>query len=257
MYIDVHAHLTDERYKNTDGVVSAIKTAGTGMVICSGFDVESSYAARDLAEKYDIVWFSVGFQPQEIGKYRTGDLEKLRALSKHEKCLAIGEIGLDYHYPDNPEKSFQKELFAAQIKMADEEELPVVVHSRDCAEDTLLLLRENERYLGHGGVLHCYSYSAEMVADFEKTGFYFSFGGTSTYQNAKRVKRSAATVSSARILTETDSPYLTPEPKRGEINTPANIPYIAKNLAALRGVTEETLVNSVEANARRLFKKWK
>ena len=134
--------------------------------------------------------------------------------------------------------------------------MPVVIHSRDCAEDMLSVLRENRGFLSHGGLLHCYSHSAEQSRDFEALGLYFSFGGTSTFETARKVKRSAATISLERILTETDSPYLTPVPKRGEFpNTPANIPYIAKNLAELKGVTEQDFVRQVQENAWRLFKK--
>lgn len=256
MYIDVHAHMTDKAFREVETTMSAIKAAGVGLVICSGYDMPSSYASRDLAEKYDFVYFSAGFQPQELKKYREGDLEKLRALMRHEKCLAVGEIGLDYHYPDNPSEELQKELFTAQIRMAYEEGVPVVIHSRDCAEDMLQILRENRAYLGHGGLLHCYSHSAEMSRDFEELGLYFSFGGTSTYESAKKVQKSASVISFDRILTETDSPYLTPAPKRGQFpNTPANIPYIAKNLAKLRGVTEDELIRRVEENAKRLFTK--
>ena len=256
MYIDVHAHLTDKAFENLDATTSEIKAAGVGLVICSGYDLKSSYAARDLAEKYDFIYFSAGFQPQELSKYKEGDLERLRALVRHKKCVAVGEIGLDYHYEDNPSKELQKELFIEQIKLSDEEGLPVVIHSRDCAEDMLSVLRENRGFLSHGGLLHCYSHSAEQSRDFEALGLYFSFGGTSTFETARKVKRSAATISLERILTETDSPYLTPVPKRGEFpNTPANIPYIAKNLAELKGVTEQDFVRQVQENAWRLFKK--
>lgn len=257
MYIDVHCHLNDAAFADTaETVVQRMSAAGIGLAICSGFDLESSYAARELSEKYDFIYFSAGFQPQEIGKYKEGDLERLRALLRHKKCLALGEIGLDYHYPENPAKDFQKELFAQQLALADEEGMPAIIHSRDCAEDMLSLLCENRDLLGHGGLLHCYSHSAEQIAAFAALGLYFSFGGTSTYTNAKKVKKSAAAVPADRILTETDSPYLMPEPFRGTFpNTPANIPCIVKELALLRGVGEAEFCAQVERNARRLFKK--
>ena len=257
MYIDVHCHLNDGAFEGkTEDVVRSVRAAGVGFVVCSGFDIESSYRAARLAEAYDFIYFSAGFQPQEIGKYKEGDSERLRALLRHKKCLALGEIGLDYHYPDNPEKEFQKEIFISQLKMADEEGMPVVIHSRDCAEDMLSLLRENEVYLGHGGLLHCYSHAAEMVDSFAALGLYFSFGGTSTYTNAKKVVKSAARVPLDRILTETDSPYLTPEPLRGQFpNTPANIPYIADALARLKGVAPAAFQTAVYQNAKRLFTK--
>jgi TatD DNase family protein len=257
-YIDVHCHLNDPAFSDVAPVVEAMKAAGLVLAVCAGYDMESSYRAREIAEKYDFVYFSAGFQPQEVGKYRSGDIERLRSLARHEKCLAVGEIGLDYHYPDNPPKEVQKEIFVAQLKMASEEGLPVVIHSRDCAEDMLSTLRENREKLGHGYLLHCYSHSAEQGALFEKEGGYFSFGGTATFQKAKKVEKSVVSLPLEKILTETDSPYLTPEPKRGEFpNTPANIPYIAARIAALKGVSEEELTEQVITNAKRLFAKWR
>lgn len=257
MYIDVHCHLNDSAFEGkTDEVIAGIKAAGVELVVCSGFDMESSYRAASLAEKYDFIYFSAGFQPQEIGKYKEGDMPRLRELLRHEKCVALGEIGLDYHYPDNPGKEFQKEIFIKQLQLADEEGMPVIIHSRDCAEDMLSILRENRVYLGHGGLLHCYSHSAEQISSFAELGLYFSFGGTSTYANAKKVAKSAAAVPLDKILTETDSPYLTPEPLRGRFpNTPANIPHIAERLAQLRSISVSDFCAAVRANAERLFKK--
>lgn len=256
MFIDVHAHLTEECFQDIENVMAEIEKANVGAVICSGYDMLSSYAAMQLSERFESVYFCAGYQPQELGKYVNGDLDRLRMLARHEKCVAIGEIGLDYHYENNPSKAVQKELFEAQICLADEEGLPIVVHSRDCANDTLMLLRENREKLRHGGLLHCYSYAAEMVGAFETLGIYFSFGGTSTYKNSNKVKKSVCAVANERILTETDSPYLTPVPFRGTFpNTPANIPYIARNLAMLRGEEEAAFAGQVLQNARRLFPK--
>ncbi len=256
MYIDVHAHLTDDVFAESDVVASEILAAGVGLVICSGYDLKSSLKACALAEKYDYIYFSAGFQPQELGKYKDGDFERLRALLRHEKCVAVGEIGLDYHYEDNPPKDLQKEAFVSQIKLAFEEGLPIVIHSRDCAEDMLHILKEKRNYLGHGGVLHCYSHSAEQSKSFEDLGLYFSFGGTATFDTARKVKKSVAAVSLDRILTETDSPYLTPVPKRGQFpNTPANIPYIVEKLAEIKGISVQELKDKVQENAWRLFKK--
>ncbi|MBP5242739.1 MAG: TatD family hydrolase [Clostridia bacterium] len=258
MYIDAHCHLNDTAFTQVEATMSEVKAAGVGIVICSGYDMESSYRAKELAEKYEEIYFCAGFQPQEVGKYQEGDIERLRDLVRHEKCIAVGEIGLDYHYPDNPAKEFQREIFEKQIELAHEEGLPIVIHSRDCAEDMQTVLQENIAKLGHGGLLHCYSHSAEQSVAFEKLGMYFSFGGTATFENSRKVVKSVARVSLDRILTETDSPYLTPVPKRGTFpNTPANIPYIAAKLAQLRGITEEELTTAVYQNAKRLFKKIK
>lgn len=261
MFIDVHCHLTDEKFASVGGteeVLRRAREAGVRGFVCAGFDLASSYAAAELAEREDDVYFCAGFQPEELSGFRDGDLEKLSELLKLPECVAVGEIGLDYHFPDNPGKELQKELFAAQLALAAEAELPVVVHSRDACADTLEILRSNRSLLKRGGLMHCYSYSAESVRDFAELGFYFSFGGTSTFRNAKKVKESAALVPADRILTETDCPYLSPEPFRGVFpNEPKNVVYVLKNLAVLRREEEEVLKARIVANAKRLFFKIK
>ena len=230
MYIDVHCHLTGEEWEETGGVQAAIaraKQAGVGLMICSGFDLASSKIAAALAENTDGVYFCAGFHPSELGKYNDGDLDEIRALCQKDKCVAVGEIGLDYHFDDNPEKSVQKQLFIWQLQLADRLGLPVVIHSRDAAQDTIELLEEHKALLKHGGLMHCYSYSAEMAERFAKLGLYFSFGGPATFKNAKKVWESVESLPMERILSETDCPYLTPVPLRGTFpNEPKNIPYI-------------------------------
>ena len=240
MSIDVHCHLTGGEYQRAGGlsaVLSRAREAGVTACVCSGFDLPSSAAAAGLAEKYE-----------------EGDLGKIKALTAHPKCVAVGEIGLDYHYPDNPARELQKEIFSAQLKLADEAGLPVVVHSRDAAADTLELLKDNAELLKRGGLLHCYSYSAEMLREFAALGFYFSFGGTSTYKGAKKVQESVRRTPADRILTETDSPYLTPEPLRGSFpNEPKNVVRVLENLAVLREEKKEALEKQISQNAKRLF----
>lgn len=259
--IDAHCHLTGDEYDGVGGVEAVLdraKEAGVKRVIVSGFDLDSSREAKSLAETYASVYFTVGFHPSELEKYREGDLEELGRLAAHEKCVAIGEIGLDYHFPDNPSPDFQEELFIKQMELADKLRLPIVVHSRDAAEDTLTLLRAQKELLKKGGLMHCYAYSTEMVKDFAALGFYFSFGGTSTFKNAKKVKESAKAVPLDRLLTETDSPYLAPEPFRGTFpNECKNVRHVAENLSALRGEKEEELQERIFANAKRLFPKLK
>lgn len=261
MLIDVHCHLTGGEYERSGGVSAVLeraRAAGVGAVICSGFDLDSSYRAAELAEKYEDVYFCAGFQPQELKKYRDGDLERIAALANASKCVGIGEIGLDYHYPDNPRKELQKEIFVRQIRLADEAGLPIVVHSRDAAADTLEILRANRAFLKNGALLHCYSYSKETAKDFAALGMYFSFGGTSTYKNAERVRENARAIASDRLLSETDSPYLTPEPFRGNFpNEPKNVKYVTENLARLREENEEELEERIFANAKRLFPRLK
>jgi TatD DNase family protein len=261
MYIDVHCHLTGGEYKEiggAEGVLARAKEHGVGIVICSGFDLDSSMIAKDLSEQYEEVYFSAGFHPSELDKYKEGDVEKLAELCRHEKCVAVGEIGLDYHFEDNPSPETQREFFLRQLIMADELGLPVVLHSRDAAQETLELLQANKHLLKKGGLMHCYSYSAEMVKDFLELGLSFSFGGPSTFKNAKRVVESVQRIPAHRILTETDCPYLTPVPFRGVFpNEPKNVKYIAENMAILRNENIEELKKQVLQNAKQLFFKLK
>lgn len=254
-YIDVHCHINDKDYGPVEELLSRVKACGVEKIISVGFDLPSSEYCKELAEKYQFVYFTAGFHPTELKKYRQGDLEKIEQLAKHEKCVAIGEIGLDYHYPDT-DKPLQTEIFKAQIKLAHKLCLPVQIHSRDSAEDMYETLKEYKEYLSYGALLHCYSHSQELSKEFEKLGLYFSFGGTSTYSGSKKAKRTIASLALERILTETDSPYLPPKSKYGTFpNTPESIPEILKNIAEIRSIGEEQAAEKVWQNAHTLFKK--
>lgn len=261
MLVDAHCHLTGEEFGAGGGIEGLLRRAkenGVCRLIASGFDLNSSFLSMKFAESREEIYFCAGFHPSELGKVREGDLERLKELCLHEKCVAVGEIGLDYHFADNPPKEMQRELFVRQMQLADELALPIVVHSRDACYETLELLRENRALLKRGGVMHCYSYSPESVKDFLELGLYFSFGGPSTFKNANKVKESARLVPVGRILTETDCPYLTPVPYRGVFpNEPKNIKYILENLAVIRQESEKELEKSVEENSKRLFPKMK
>lgn len=258
-YIDVHCHLTGEDYALVGGVDETVlraRASGVERMICSGFDMQSSLQAQALASRFEEVYFCAGFHPSELRKYREGDWDILRALCADKKCVAVGEIGLDYHFEDNPSREEQKECFLRQLQIADEEGLPVVIHSRDAARDTLEFLREHVSLLKRGGLLHCYSYSPEMTADFAALGFYFSFGGTCTFKNANKVCESVMRVPMDKILSETDCPYLTPVPHRGEFpNQPQYVAYAVRKMAELKQVDEERLKTQIRTNAQRLFAK--
>ena len=257
MYIDIHCHLTGDEYNQKGGVEQVLaraKAAGVSRVVCSGFDLESSRRAKALAEKYDGVYFCAGFHPSELFKYHDGDLEEIERLCGHEKCIAVGEIGLDYHYENNPPKQMQRALFLKQLELADRLKLPVVLHSRDAAEETLTLLEENKALLKVGGLMHCYSSSPEMAERFLRLGLSFSFGGTSTFKNAKKVQESVRRIPATRILSETDCPYLTPEPFRGDFpNEPMHVVRVVNKLAALKEQSEEDMKQQIRKNAQALF----
>ena len=259
MYIDVHCHLTGEEYEANGGVEEAIKraeAAGVSRMICSGFDLTSSLRAAELAERFESVYFCAGFHPSELKKYQSGDLETIERLCKKEKCVAVGEIGLDYHYEDNPTRETQKELFLRQLELASSLCLPVVIHSRDAAQDTAELLEQNAELLKFGGLMHCYSYSPEMSERFSSLGLSFSFGGTATFKNAKKVQESVRQIPAPLILSETDCPYLTPEPFRGRFpNEPKLVKEVVKKLAELKEKTIEEMQTQIWENAARLFPK--
>ena len=261
MYTDIHCHLTGEEYAETggaDGVIERAKANGVHLIVCSGFDLTSSEQAKRIAERHEGVYFTAGFHPSELHKYREGDLEKIETLCGHEKCIAVGEIGLDYHFEDNPAPETQRELFLAQMRIAHKLGLPFVIHSRDAAEETYTMLTENVALLEYGALLHCYSYSAEMAKRFEALGLYFSFGGPCTFKNAKKVQDSVRAIPAHRILSETDCPYLAPVPFRGEFpNEPKNAVFVTETLAALKELSVERMAETIRENAQALFYKLK
>ncbi|MDE6868032.1 MAG: TatD family hydrolase [Clostridia bacterium] len=254
-FIDVHCHINESDYGDVDALIKNIRSAGVEKIISVGFDLPSSEYCRDLSEKYGCVYFTAGIHPTELKNFRDGDLGEIEKLAAHKKCVAIGEIGLDYHYPDT-DKKLQREVFLAQIDMAKKLNLPVQIHSRDCAEDTLNILKTCAFELSAGGLLHCYSYSPEIAQEIQKLGFCFSFGGTCTYSGSKKARRTIAALNINRIMTETDSPYLAPKSRQGEFpNTPGSIPEIARTIADLRGMSVEEVSEAVWNNAHSLFKK--
>lgn len=249
--IDVHAHFAEEGYK-FPAEWERIVSAGVTMVVLAGDTVAHSRMHRAFAEEYAGAYFTAGVHPSETDGFGESELCALRELACHEKCVAIGEIGLDYHYPDT-NKTAQRAAFTAQLELAFEAGLPVQIHSRDCAADMLSILREYRSLLSHGFLLHCYSHGKEMMDDFAELGAYFSFGGTVCFKNARRNAESAAYCPADRILTETDSPYLSPF--RGEKNSPCNIPVILNKLAEMRGTGARELEAQIGKNARTLFPK--
>ena len=261
MLIDCHCHLTGGEFENVgglEGVMDRAKEHGVERMICSGYDLDSSFVAAEIAEKYDHVYFCAGFHPSELNKYKDGDMDRLRALCEHHKCVAVGEIGLDYHFDDNPPKETQRELFLKQLEIANEAGLPVVIHSRDAAQETLELLQANTHLLQKGGLMHCYSYSAEMMELFLGLGLRFSFGGPCTFKNANKVQECVRRIPATHLLSETDCPYLTPVPYRGTFpNEPKNVKYVVEQFAALREQEMEAIEKQIEENTKTLFFKLK
>lgn len=249
--IDIHAHFADEGYVFPEEW-ERIRAAGVHTVVLAGDTISHSRMHRKFAEEYEGAYFCAGVHPSETADFSEADLAELRVLCQSDKCVAVGEIGLDYHYPDT-DKRGQRNAFILQILLADELGLPVQIHSRDCAFDMLSILREMKEHLSRGFLLHCYSHGCEMADDFLSLGAYFSFGGVTCFKNARRAVESVVVCPPSRILSETDSPYLSPF--RGEKNSPANIPVIVQKLAEIKGVSIEEMVTAIQENAKRLFPK--
>ncbi|MGN0804473.1 MAG: TatD family hydrolase [Candidatus Coproplasma sp.] len=255
MFIDVHCHLDYKTYGDLDALLQSFDEAKVTKVITVGFDLQSSLECCEIAQKYEGVYFTAGFHPTELSKYKEGDLEEIERLCAHPKCVAVGEIGLDYHYPDT-NKELQQEIFVRQLRLANKLALPVEIHSRDCAEDMLAILKQNSALLNHGALMHCYSHSTELSEEFAKLGLCFSFGGASTWKGAKKAKRTISALPFERLLTETDSPYMPPQSAYGSFpNTSKSIFEICASMADIKGVTVEKMAEIVWANAHRLFVK--
>lgn len=254
MLIDTHAHLTDERYAGAEAIIAAMADDGLERIVTVGYDLPSSRAAAALAAAHPAVYFAAGVHPNDTGRLRDGDLDELLALTRDPKCVAIGEIGLDYHYPDT-DKATQLRWLEAQLELAAQTKLPVVFHIRDAYGDFDAMMRRKIGCLTGGAVLHCFSGSKEFALHYVDNGFYVSFSGSITFKNAVRLAEVVPVIPADRLLVETDCPYLTPEPHRGKLNYPAYVRYTAGKAAALRGEPFEILAQNTTANAYRFYYK--
>jgi TatD DNase family protein len=250
--VDTHAHLNDSRLApDVDQWLQEARAVDVKLIINVGADVESSRLAVSQAASHDELVAAVGVHPHEAKSWNAQMEVDLLELLEHPKVCAYGEIGLDYYYDFSP-KHIQQEVFAAQLRIAKAKRLPVIIHDRDAHQDVLRILEQNGPYPA-GGVMHCYSGSAEMLPAYLDLGFCISFAGPLTFRNAKRPALAAAEVPDDRLLVETDCPYLSPEPYRGKLNHPARVVHIVERLAELRGVEFATIASQTTSNALRLF----
>lgn len=246
--IDTHCHIYSEYYDDISKIIEDISTAGIEKVIVNGCDMKSNLEVLELVKKYDIVYGALGFHPTELENF---DDECISWLDKHindDKIVAIGEIGLDYHY-DDTDKIMQQNAFKKQLDIAKKYNKPVIVHCRDAIKDTYDMLSNYEIK----GSIHCYSGSLEMAREFIKLGYYIGIGGVCTYKNSKNIINVLENVPLSYILLETDSPYLSPEGKRGEVNSPANIPIIVNKISEVKNTSNEEVIRITTDNANSLF----
>lgn len=254
MFVDTHTHLDDTRYNDDrDAVLARAREAGVERFVTIGCDLASSRAAVALAAQYDSVYAAIGVHPHEVRHIADGWYDELLRLARHKKVVAYGEIGLDYHYNHSSPKE-QRDRFREQVQLARELKLPVIIHTREAQKDTIAILRE-ERASEVGGVFHCFSGDAWLAKDALDLGFYLSFSGIVTFQNAAMLREIAKTVPLDRLLIETDCPYLAPVPYRGKRNEPAYVVHVADQLAAIHGTLSPTDIGfRTTENAKRLFK---
>ncbi len=248
--IDSHCHLTDGRFDNPESIINDMERDGLEALICIGYDTASSVCASELSEKYAGVYSSAGIHPSEIGHER--DLDGIIPLLSKDKNVAVGEIGLDYHYDDGPDRYVQKEWFVRQLDLAIQTHKPVIIHSRDCDGDMLPILKSYAKKLTYGCEIHCFSSSLEIAKEYVKLGFYIAFGGAITFKNARKGDIVRA-VPDELLLAETDAPYLAPVPHRGELNEPKYVRYVIERLAEERGTSFEKIREITSVNAKRLF----
>lgn len=253
MIFETHAHYDDEQFDtDRDELLNAFYENGIGYVVNVGASLKSTQTSIALAEQYPFVYAAAGVHPNETAELNESTFEWLRKQCLHTKVVAVGEIGLDYYW-DEPSHEIQKYWFERQLVLAKEINKPVIIHSRDAAKDTYDILAAQDA--GEiGGVIHCYSYSQELALMYVKMGFYIGVGGVVTFKNAKKMKEVVEAVPIEKIVLETDSPYLAPEPNRGRRNSSLNIPRIAQEIAQIKGISYEEVIAVTEQNARDLYR---
>ncbi|GAB6099735.1 TatD family hydrolase [Halanaerocella petrolearia] len=251
MLVDTHAHLDFPRFDNDrDKVIQDAYRLGVKQVINVGADMESSRNSVELAKEYNFISASVGVHPHEAKSFTDEDYQELKKLASQSEVVAIGEMGLDYHYDNSPRQK-QQEVFRKQLQLAKEVDLPVVIHSREAREDTLEILKEEAK--GSEGVLHCFGYDLEVAREVIDLGFYVALGGVLTFGSAQELRMTVPNLSLDRVLIETDAPYLTPEPHRGERNEPKYVKEVAKKIAELKNTSLEKVAEQTTNNAKELF----
>lgn len=252
MLFDTHVHLNaDQFFDDRDEVIQRALDAGVTNMVVVGFDRKTIPLALEIAEQYDFIYAAIGWHPVDAIDMKEEDLLWIEELSTHPKVVAIGEMGLDYHWDKSP-KDIQKEVFRKQIQLAKKLKMPIIIHNREATEDVITILEE-ERADEVGGIMHCYSDHVEYVQRCLDLGFYISLGGPVTFKNAKDPKEVAKIVPLDRLLIETDCPYLAPHPHRGKRNEPAYVKLVAETIAEIKGISLEELAQRTTENAKKLF----
>ncbi len=254
MIFDTHAHYDDEAFEeDREELLAQMESAGIGGIVNVGASVRGIRASQELAERYPFVWAAVGAHPDEVGSLDEETLQWMYGLCQKPKTVAVGEIGLDYYW-DKESHELQKQWLIRQLEMAKETGLPVNIHSREAAQDTFDIMKEHHAGTT-GGIIHCFSSSAQMALEYVKLGYYIGIGGVVTFKNARVMKEVAAAVPLDRIVVETDCPYLAPAPNRGKRNSSIYLPLVIEEIARIRGVSAQEVEEATWENAHRVYKK--
>lgn len=248
MLIDSHCHVLSSEYDDIDKIIKDVFATDVGKIIINGFDLASSIEAVSIAEKYENVYAAIGIGPENIDSFKNEDIEMFEHLALSSKVVAVGEIGLDYYWTRENEQR-QVEVFKLMLMLAKKHKFPVIVHSRKAIEETYNLLKEYNAY----GIMHCFSGSLQMADKFIKIGFLIGISGIVTFKNSKKLKEIVESVDLCNLSLETDSPYLTPEPFRGKLNTPSYISFIARKIAEIKGVSYEMVADITSNSVNQKF----
>lgn len=257
---DSHAHYEDGRFdEDRESLLSSMSSLGVEFIVNVGSSVETSVETVKMTQKYPFIYGSVGVHPEECANMTQKDIDMIKSLAKNDKIVAIGEIGLDYHYPE-PERSVQKKWFVEQIKLAVSLQMPVIVHSRDAAADTMEIIKhyggrsENGGCTdGRYGVIHCYSGSAEMAKEYADMGYYIGVGGVLTFKNASRLKKVVEQIDIHRLLIETDCPYMAPVPYRGKRNDSSLLKYVVQCISEIKNMAADEVIKITRVNALTMY----
>ncbi len=251
MYFDSHAHYDDERFdEDRESLIQGLREKGVDFIVNAAADMKSCHTSLALAEKYPFIYSSIGVHPHDVKDLTDADIEEMKQLAAHQKVVAIGEIGLDYYYDNSPRED-QRKWFKVQLELAKELDLPVIIHSREASQETFDIIVESGV---KEGVIHCFSGSYELAKEYVKRGFYIGVGGSLTFKNAKKTVEVVEGIGLEHILIETDCPYLTPVPHRGERNDSSYLKFVVEKIAQIKGISMDEVAKVSTENAKKLFR---
>ncbi|MDD7220078.1 MAG: TatD family hydrolase [Clostridia bacterium] len=255
MIVDTHAHYDDEVFDpDREKLLGSMQENGIEKIVNVCASVDGLNDTVKLMEEYSFIYGAVGVHPDDAGKMTQETLDEIRRLSCLDKMVAIGEIGLDYYWhKEDEEHKIQQEMFRAQMDIAREQKLPFMIHSRDAAQDTMDIVKKYMNKGMYGGIIHCFSYSREIAREYLNMGLYLGIGGVVTFKNAKKLKETVLYAPLSQLVLETDCPYMSPEPNRGKRNSSLNLPFVAKAIAEIKGITPEEVISATRENTKRLL----